>query len=314
MSAKRAAESDSAQSESKRSKTEPSSDDRPAVQFEESEVYKRLKASSPFFVFAGPCVIEGLDHALRMAEKIKAIGQRLGIEIVYKSSFDKANRTNHAGFRGPGMEEGLEILRAVKEKFGMMIITDVHESWQCAKVAEVADVIQIPAFLCRQTELLKAAAETGKVINIKKGQFASSEIIVQAGEKVVKFGNPNVMLCERGTTFGYGDLIVDPRNLVKMRRGGWPVVQDATHAVQQPASAAGQSKSGGQRQFIPAIARMAAAVGVNGFFFETHDNPDKALSDGPNQWPVERFEEVMAELMAIARASKGLQQPLDSAH
>lgn len=278
---------------------------------ETSAEFKRLTASAPFFVFAGPCVIEGLEHALMMAEKIKAIGERLGIEIVYKSSFDKANRTSHDGHRGPGLEEGLKILKAVKDKFGMMIITDVHEAWQCEPVAKVADIIQIPAFLCRQTDLLKAAAATGKVINIKKGQFASAQICLKAGEKVVHFGNPNVMMCERGNSFGYGDLVVDPRNLVRLRAGGWPVVQDATHAVQQPAATPGKTCSGGLRHFVPVIARMAAAVGVHGFFFETHHDPPKALCDGPNQWPVDKFEETLQELMNIANASKGLTAPTD---
>jgi len=271
---------------------------------ESQDLFDKLLNSSPFFIFAGPCVVESREHALFMAKELKAIADRLGLVLVYKSSFDKANRTAANSFRGPGIEEGIKILKEVKEITGLPIVSDVHESCQIEQVSQVVDVLQIPAFLCRQTDLILAAANSGRILNIKKGQFASSNIMVKAAEKAASVGNPRSFLCERGTTFGYEDLIVDSRNLVKMRNSGKiPVVQDVTHSVQQPGSQG--SSSGGLRQFVPTIARMAVAVGVDGLFFEVHNNPEKALSDGPNNWPLDEFEDLLKELIEIAKVSRG---------
>eukprot|EP00013_Stygamoeba_regulata_P009883 CAMPEP_0177671040 /NCGR_PEP_ID=MMETSP0447-20121125/24448_1 /TAXON_ID=0 /ORGANISM="Stygamoeba regulata, Strain BSH-02190019" /LENGTH=287 /DNA_ID=CAMNT_0019178319 /DNA_START=34 /DNA_END=897 /DNA_ORIENTATION=+ len=274
-----------------------------AASFDPAALFATLQAADPFFVLAGPCVVENREHALFMARELKAISERVGVPFVYKSSFDKANRTSVASYRGPGMADGIQVLKEVKETTGLPIVTDIHESYQAPIVAEVADVLQIPAFLCRQTDLLVAAAKTGKIINIKKGQFASADVMEAAANKIRQSGNPRVMLCERGTTFGYGDLIVDPRNLVRMRSNDTMVVQDVTHSVQQPASL--KDASGGLRHFIPTIARTAAAVGVNGFFFEVHNKPEEALSDGPNNWYLDEFEALLVELKAIAAATKG---------
>jgi len=270
---------------------------------ESQELFDRLKASSPFFIFAGPCVVESREHALFMSQQLKAIAERQGIALVYKSSFDKANRTAATSYRGPGLEDGLKILKEVKEVTGLPIVTDVHECWQAIAAAPVVDVLQIPAFLCRQTDLILTAANTGRILNLKKGQFASSNVMVKAAEKAATTGNDRVLLCERGTTFGYEDLIVDPRNLVRMRAGGNLVVQDVTHSVQQPG--ANITSSGGLRQYIPTIARTAVAVGVDGLFFEVHDNPEKALSDGPNNWPLDEFEDLLKELKEIASVTRG---------
>jgi len=274
-----------------------------AKNFKESDLYKELNGADPFFIFAGPCVIEGEEHALKMSQRLKEIGQNVGVPLVYKSSYDKANRTSINSFRGPGIDEGLRILKKVKETHNMNIVTDFHNTIDAEKVATVADVLQVPAFLCRQTDLLVAAAQTGKVVNIKKGQFASSQTMIHAATKVRESGNPNVFLCERGQSFGYTDLVVDFRNLVAMREGA-PVVQDCTHSVQQPGGLG--DKTGGLRQYVPTIARAAVAVGVKGLFFEVHDNPSAAKSDGPNCWPLAHFEELLFELKAIANASKGL--------
>jgi len=270
---------------------------------ESAQLFEKLKNSKPFFILAVPCVVESREHALYMSAELKKIADRLGIAMVYKSSFDKANRTSGASFRGPGIEEGVKILKEVKETFGLPIVTDIHESYQAELVADVVDILQIPAFLCRQTDLILAAAETGRILNIKKGQFANPNVMIAASSKCKSVGNDYNFLCERGTTFGYEDLIVDTRNLVRMRRGGNFVVQDVTHAVQQPAS--NQTSSGGLRQFVPTIARSAVAVGVDGLFFEVHNNPDQALSDGPNNWPLDEFEDLLKELIAIANVTKG---------
>ena len=268
------------------------------------QLFKKLTQAKPFFIFAGPCVVESKEHALMMAGELKDIAERLSLPLVYKSSFDKANRTSVSAYRGPGMDEGLDILQMVKETYNLPIITDIHESHQAKKVANVADVLQIPAFLCRQTDLLIAAAQTNKIVNIKKGQFASAETMVHAAQKVRESGNTNVMLTERGTMFGYGDLIVDSRNLVRMRNADCPVIQDVTHSVQQPGGFG--SSSGGLREFVPTIARMAAAVGVDGFFFEVHNDPEKAFSDGPNAWHLDKFETLLIELKNIAQASNAI--------
>uniref|UniRef100_A0A162ABV2 3-deoxy-8-phosphooctulonate synthase n=1 Tax=Daucus carota subsp. sativus TaxID=79200 RepID=A0A162ABV2_DAUCS len=238
-----------------------------------------------------------------MASHIKTITSKLGLPLVFKSSFDKANRTSSKSFRGPGLAEGLKILEKVKVAYDLPIVTDVHEAGQCDAVGRVADVIQIPAFLCRQTDLLVAAAQTGKIINIKKGQFCAPSVMTNSAEKVRLAGNQNVMVCERGTMFGYSDLIVDPRNLEWMREADCPIVADITHSLQQPAGKkleGGGVASGGLRDLIPCIARTAVAVGVDGIFMEVHDDPLSAPVDGPTQWPLRHLEELLEELVAIA--------------
>ncbi|KAK1290746.1 2-dehydro-3-deoxyphosphooctonate aldolase [Acorus calamus] len=275
------------------------------------ELFNQLKAADPFFLMAGPNVIESEEHILRMAKHIKTIASRVGLPLVFKSSFDKANRTSSKSFRGPGLEEGLKILEKVKMMYDLPIVTDVHESSQCELVGKVADVIQIPAFFCRQTDLLVAAAKTGRIINIKKGQFCAPSVMVNSAEKVRLAGNQNVMVCERGTMFGYNDLIVDPRNFEWMREANCPVVADVTHALQQPAGRkleGGGVASGGLRELIPCIARTSVAVGVDGIFMEVHDDPLNAPVDGPTQWPLRHLEEFLEELIAIARVSKGKRQ------
>ncbi|XP_027353307.1 2-dehydro-3-deoxyphosphooctonate aldolase isoform X2 [Abrus precatorius] len=239
------------------------------------------------------------------------ISFRVGIPLVFKSSFDKANRTSSKSFRGPGMIEGLKILEKAKIAYDIPIVTDVHESNQCEAVGRVADIIQIPAFLCRQTDLLVEAAKTGKIVHIKKGQFCAPSVMTNSAEKVRLAGNPNVMVCERGTMFGYNDLIVDPRNLEWMREANCPIVADITHSLQQPAGKkldGGGVASGGLRELIPCIARTAVAVGVDGIFMEVHDDPLNAPVDGPTQWPLRHLEELLEELVAIARVSKGKQR------
>lgn len=238
-------------------------------------------------LFSGPCAAESYDICMETGSKVKSICQSLGIDYVFKSSFDKANRTSSGSYRGPSIEGGLEILSRVKKDLEVPIVTDVHESYQCEEVATVVDVLQIPAFLCRQTDLLKAAARTGKAVKIKKGQFMAPEDMKYAVDKVRGEGNNNVFLTERGASFGYHTLVVDMRSLPIMRQFT-PVIFDVTHSVQQPGGKGGSS--GGQREFAPFLARAAAAVGVDGFFIETHPNPDKALSDGPNMIPLKEME------------------------
>jgi 2-dehydro-3-deoxyphosphooctonate aldolase (KDO 8-P synthase) len=238
-------------------------------------------------LFAGPCAAESYDLCMEVGTKMKDLCATLGIDYVFKSSFDKANRTSAGSYRGPSVDMGMEILSMVKQKLNVPIVTDVHESYQCAEVAEVADVLQIPAFLCRQTDLLIAAAKTGKAVKIKKGQFMAPEDMKYAVEKVRGEGNDKVFLTERGASFGYHTLVVDMRSLPIMRKFA-PVIFDVTHSVQQPGGKGGSS--GGQREFAPFLARAAAAVGVDGFFIETHPNPDKALSDGPNMIPLHEME------------------------
>lgn len=276
-----------------------------------SVLYNQLKSVEPFFILAGPNVIESEEHIFRMAKHIKAITSKLGLPLIFKSSFDKANRTSSKSFRGPGLAEGLKILEKVKLAYDLPIVTDVHEASQCDAVGQVADIIQIPAFLCRQTDLLVAAAQTGKIINIKKGQFCAPSVMTNSAEKVRLAGNQNVMVCERGTMFGYSDLIVDPRNLEWMREANCPIVADITHSLQQPAGKkleGGGVASGGLRELIPCIARTAVAVGVDGIFMEVHDDPLNAPVDGPTQWPLRHLEELLVELVEIARVTKGKQQ------
>ncbi|WP_319414477.1 3-deoxy-8-phosphooctulonate synthase [uncultured Cohaesibacter sp.] len=257
----------------------------------------------PLAVMAGPCQMESRDHALEMAAALKEISDKLNIGIVYKSSFDKANRTSLKSQRGIGIDKALPVFAEIKEKFGMPVVTDIHEPGQCAAVAEVVDILQIPAFLCRQTDLLVAAAKTGAVINVKKGQFLAPWDMRNVAAKIVDSGNGNVMLTDRGTSFGYNTLVTDMRGLPIMAQTGAPVIFDATHSVQQPG---GQGEtSGGQREFVPVLARAAVAVGVAGVFIETHEDPDKAPSDGPNMVPIRELEGLLARLQkfdAIAKA------------
>ena len=234
----------------------------------------------PFVLIAGPCVIESRAHALEMSSALAEITKKLNIPLIYKTSYDKANRTSSSGERGLGMDEGLKILAEVKETHGCPVITDVHEVSQCAPVAEVVDVLQIPAFLCRQTDLLIAAGKTSKAINVKKGQFLAPWDMKNVAQKIASTGNENIMLCERGASFGYNTLVSDMRSLPILAQTGYPVVFDATHSVQQPGGQG--TSSGGQREFVPALARAALAIGVAAVFIETHENPDQAPSDGPN--------------------------------
>jgi 2-dehydro-3-deoxyphosphooctonate aldolase (KDO 8-P synthase) len=258
----------------------------------------------PIAVFAGPCQMESRAHALEMATALKEIAVRLNLGLVYKTSFDKANRTSFSGKRGIGLEDAIPVFAEIREKLGLPIVTDVHEIEQCARVAPVVDVLQIPAFLCRQTDLLVAAARTGKVVKIKKGQFLAPWDMRNVVAKVTESGNPNVLVTERGASFGYNTLVVDMRSLAIMAETGAPVIFDATHSVQQPG---GQGTStGGDRRMVPVLARAAIAVGIAGLFVETHDDPDrdKLISDGPNMVLLKDFEGMMRDLMAIDRVVK----------
>lgn len=252
-------------------------------------------------LFAGPCAAESYDICMEVGTKVKAITESLGIQYVFKASFDKANRTSAGSYRGPSMEGGLQILERVKKDLKVPIVTDVHESYQCAEVAHVADVLQIPAYLCRQTDLLKAAGKTGKAVKVKKGQFMAPEDMQYAIAKVKGEGNDKVFLTERGTMFGYNNLVVDMRSLPIMRQYT-PVVFDVTHSVQRPGGLGG--KSGGDRQFTPYLAKAAAAAGVDGFFIETHPNPEKALSDGPNMIPLHEMEAFLTSIFEYWKLSK----------
>ena len=254
------------------------------------------------FLIAGPCVIESEALALETAQALARIAERSGIGLVYKSSFDKANRTSHESFRGPGMEEGLRILERVRTDIRVPVITDVHEDTPVDEVASVVDVLQTPAFLCRQTDFIQSVARCGKPVNIKKGQFLAPWDMVHVADKAKATGNADIMLCERGASFGYNYLVSDMRALAVMRGTGCPVVFDATHSVQMPGGRGGSS--GGQREFVPVLARSAVAAGVAGVFMETHPNPDQALSDGPNAWPLGRMEALLECLIAIDEAVK----------
>ena len=251
----------------------------------------------PLFLIAGPCVIESEQLALDTAGRLKEISGRLGIPFIYKSSFDKANRSSYQSYRGPGLEEGLKILARVKAEIGVPVLTDVHEYTPLAEVAAVADVLQTPAFLCRQTDFIQNVARQGKPVNIKKGQFLSPWEMRNVVAKARMAGNDHLMVCERGASFGYNNLVSDMRGLAVMRATGCPVVFDATHSVQLPG---GQGNaSGGQREFVPVLARAAVAAGVAGLFMETHPDPDRALSDGPNAWPLDQMEPLLATLQAL---------------
>lgn len=251
----------------------------------------------PIALFAGPCQMESRAHALEMASALKEICGRLGIGLVYKTSFDKANRTSLTGKRGIGLDGALPVFAEIRESLGLPVVTDVHEAGQCARLAEVVDVLQIPAFLCRQTDLLIAAAKTGRAVKVKKGQFLAPWDMENVVAKITGSGNPNVLVTERGASFGYNTLVVDMRALPIMARIGCPVIFDATHAVQQPGGQG--TASGGDRTFVPVLARAAVAAGVAGLFIETHQDPDKAPSDGPNMVPLAQFEGLVADLMAI---------------
>lgn len=256
----------------------------------------------PFFLMAGPCQIESLDHAQQICGQMVEICGRLGIDYVYKSSFDKANRTSIKTERGVGLDKGLQILQSIKDEFGVPIVTDVHLPEHCAPVAEVADILQIPAFLCRQTDLLVAAAKTGAVINVKKGQFLAPWDMKNVAQKLVDSGNENIMLCDRGTSFGYNTLVSDMRGLPTMAETGFPVVFDATHSVQQPGGQG--ATSGGDRTMVPVLARAAVAVGVAGLFMEVHEDPDNAPSDGPNMVRMTDVEELLVTLFALDKVVK----------
>lgn len=265
----------------------------------------------PLFLIAGTCVIEGEQLALDVAGQMKEITEELGIPYIYKSSFDKANRSSHESPRGPGVEEGLRILQKVGEELDLPVLTDVHEDTPLNEVADVVDVLQTPAFLCRQTNFIQNVARTGKPVNIKKGQFMAPHDMANVAAKAKAAGNDQIMVCERGVSFGYNTLISDMRGLATMRETGCPVVFDATHSVQQPGGMG--NKSGGQREHVPVLARAAVATGISGLFMETHPDPENALSDGPNSWPLHRMKElleVLLELDTVMKQSGFIEQSL----
>lgn len=250
-----------------------------------------------FTLIAGPCVIENEELVMQIADEIKGITNELGIDYYFKASFDKANRTSINAFRGPGLEEGLRILKKVKDTYNLKIATDIHEPYQAEPVSAVADIIQIPAFLCRQTDLLIAAAKTGKLINVKKAQFLAPWDMKNVINKLVESGNNNIMLCERGTTFGYNSLVVDMTGLVEMKKFGYPVIFDATHSVQKPGG--NGSSTGGNREYVEYLAKAALAVGVDGLFMEVHPDPDNAKSDGPNMIKLSDLKNVLGKLIKV---------------
>lgn len=257
----------------------------------------------PLMLMAGPCVLEGYERSLMIGQRTKAICDKFGIPYVFKASFDKANRSSYASFRGPGIEEGLKILAQIKKDLGVPVVTDIHEPWQAEKAAEVVDILQIPAFLCRQTDLVYAAAKTGKTVNVKKGQFLAPWDMKNVIKKVEEAGNHNIMLTERGASFGYNTLVTDMRGLAIMRELGYPVVMDATHSVQIPGGQG--TSSGGQSQYVPHMARAAAAVGIDALFLEVHDNPAEALSDGPNMVKLDNLEKLLTDVLAIDKIVRG---------
>ncbi|MDF1587190.1 3-deoxy-8-phosphooctulonate synthase [Marinimicrococcus flavescens] len=261
----------------------------------------------PFTLIAGPCAIESRQHALEMARAVQAIAGELSIPFIFKSSFDKANRTSASSARGVGLAEGLAILAEIRETLGCPVLTDVHDAAQCAPAAEAVDVLQIPAFLCRQSDLLHAAAATGCAVNVKKGQFLAPWDMAQVTGKLEAFGCEKVLVTDRGTSFGYNTLVTDLRGLRYLEDTGWPVVFDATHSVQQPGGQGGTS--GGQREFVPVLARAAVSLGVAAVFMETHEAPERALSDGPNMVPLARLREVLADLKAFDELAKARPLP-----
>lgn len=257
----------------------------------------------PMMLMAGPCVLEGYERSLAIGKRAKAICEELGIPYVFKASFDKANRSSVFSFRGPGIDEGLEILAQIKKDLQVPVVTDIHEPWQCEKAAEVVDIMQIPAFLCRQTDLVYTAAKTGRTINVKKGQFLAPWDMKNVIKKVEEAGNQNLLLTERGASFGYNTLVTDMRGLAIMRELGYPVVMDATHSVQIPGGQG--TSSGGQSQYVPHMARAAAAVGVDALFLEVHDNPAEALSDGPNMVKLDNLKKLLQDVIAIDKIVRG---------
>src|SRR5277367_2157587 len=267
----------------------------------------RLGGHAPLFLIAGPCVIESEAHALFMAERLAAITTELGVPYIFKASYDKANRSSGSSFRGPQIEEGLRILGKIKERTGLPILSDVHDIAQVGPAAEVCDILQIPAFLCRQTDLLLAAGRTGRAVNVKKGQFLSPWEIGNAAEKIASTGNEKIILTERGASFGYQNLVVDMRSFPIMRKLGYPVVFDVTHSVQLPG---GEGKSsGGQPEFIEPLARAGTAIGADGLFLEVHDNPAKALSDGTNALALEKLQPMLERILRIAALARELDNP-----
>lgn len=252
---------------------------------------------SKFKLIAGPCVIESEENVMEIAEKIKEIAERLDLDYYFKASFDKANRTSIKSYRGPGIDEGLRILKKVKDTYGLKICTDIHEPWQAEKAAEVCDIIQIPAFLCRQTDLLVAAAKAGKLINVKKAQFLAPWDMKNVVNKLEEAGNSNIMLCERGTTFGYNTLVVDMTGIVEMKKFGYPVVFDATHSVQKPGGKG--TATGGNRENVEPLAKAAVAAGADALFFEVHPDPDHAKSDGPNMVKLAEFEDLLKRVIKV---------------
>lgn len=263
---------------------------------------KPIDRQQPLFVIAGPCVIESRENALSTASRLAQIASTLDILIIYKSSFDKGNRSSGSSFRGPGLDEGLKILEEVRAESGLPVLTDVHTPEQALLAGKVADMIQTPAFLCRQTDLITAAARTGRPVNIKKGQFMAPQEMQTVADKAMAAGGSEIFLCERGSTFGYHNLVVDMRSLQVMAELGFPVIFDATHSVQLPG--AGGDRSDGQREFVPLLARAAVSAGIAGVFMETHIDPAAALSDGPNAWPIEQLLPLLEDLLAIDQVSK----------
>lgn len=257
----------------------------------------------PMLLMAGPCVLEGYERSLMIGQRAKTIADKLGIPYVFKASFDKANRSSYNSFRGPGLKEGLAILAQIKKDLGVPIVTDIHEPAQAEPVAEVADILQIPAFLCRQTDLVYQAAKTGRTVNVKKGQFLAPWDMKNVIKKIEEAGNHNIMLTERGASFGYNTLVTDMRGLAIMRELGYPVVMDATHSVQIPGGQG--TSSGGQSQYVPHMARAAAAVGIDALFLEVHDNPAEALSDGPNMVKLDNLEALLKDVLAIDKIVRG---------
>ena len=266
----------------------------------DAAIWKNLNAPRRLFLIAGPCVIENEKLCLQVAGALKKTCARLGIFYVFKASFDKANRTSARSFRGPGLDEGLRVLGKVRAEFGVPVLTDVHTETQAAIAGEVVDILQIPAFLCRQTDLIEAAAITGRIINLKKGQFLSPGEMGQVAEKARRAGAKKILLTERGTTFGYNNLVADMRSIPMMKRSGFPVIFDATHSVQLPGG--GGDKSSGQREFAPVLARCALAAGANGLFIETHPRPECALSDGPNMIPLAEMPALLRGLLKVFKA------------
>lgn len=262
----------------------------------------QVGAGNPLVLLAGPCVLESYERSLMIGKGIKEITSRLGIPYVFKASFDKANRSSYNGYRGPGMEEGLKWLKSIKEELGVPVVTDIHKEEQIPEAAKVVDVLQIPAFLSRQTDLLYKAAESGCVVNVKKGQFLAPKDMLNVVKKLEEAGSQKILLTERGASFGYNNLVVDMRSFPIMRSSGYPVIFDATHSVQLPGGAG--TASAGNREFVEYLARAAAGAGVDGFFMEVHDNPEEALCDGPNMVYLDKLEDILVDLLAINEITK----------